>query len=137
VHLETGKIMSDGMAKAFIVCGWVAAGLNGVVTALVVAGGPAAGQAVAYAIPALYLALAYGIAKRSRICAVVAMVTFVGMRIEWYRVAAQIEQQRGNHTLLGFWISVSFFTVLYLLGVIGTFTWHSRHPAAAHQPRSA
>ena len=61
--------MSDGIVKAFIVCGCIAAGLNGVVTALVVAGGPAAGQAVAYAVPALYLALAYGIAKRSRICA--------------------------------------------------------------------
>src|SRR5690348_14786315 len=106
-----GKIMNEGMAKAFIVCGCIAAALNGVVTALVVAGSSAAGQAVAYAIPALYIALAYGIAKHSRICAVIAMITFVGMRVEWYRVAAQIEQQRGNHTLLGFWISVSFFSV--------------------------
>ena len=122
--------MNEGMAKAFIICGCIAAALNGVVTALIVAGSPAAGQAVAYAIPALYLALAYGIAKRSRICATIAMITFVGMRIEWYRVAAQIEQQRGDHTLLGFWISVSLFSVLYLLGVIGTFAWHSQHPRA-------
>jgi len=128
--------MSDGTVKAFIACGCIAAGLNGVVTALVAAGGPAAGQAVAYAVPALYLALAYGIAKRSRICAAIAMITFVAMRVEWYRVAAQLEQQRGDHTLLGFWISVSFFSALYLLGVIGTFAWHSRHPAAARQPSS-
>ena len=125
--------MNEGMAKAFIVCGCIAAALNGVVTALVVAGSSAAGQAVAYAIPALYIALAYGIAKHSRICAVIAMITFVGMRVEWYRVAAQIEQQRGNHTLLGFWISVSFFSVFYLLGVIGTFSWHSQHDGTMRQ----
>ena len=129
--------MSDGMVKAFIACGWVAAGIGGVVTALIVAGGPAAGQLVAYGIPAIFLALAYGIAKRSRLCAVAAMVTFVAMRLEWYRVAVLVEHQRGGSVLTGFWITATIFTVLYVLGVIGTFAWHARHLTEARQPGSA
>jgi len=128
--------MSDGIAKAFIACGWVAAGIGGVVTALVVAGGPAAGQLVAYGIPAIFLALAYGIAKRSRVCAVAALVIFVAMRVEWYRVAVQVEQRRGGAVLMGFWVTAIVFTLLYALGVIGTFAWHSRQ-SAEHQPGSA
>jgi hypothetical protein len=129
--------MSDGMIKVFIACGWIAAGLGGVITTLVVTGGPAGGQLVAYAIPAIFLALAYGIYRRSRFCAVVGLVTFGAMRIEWYEVAAHVEQVRGDHTMVGFWASASTFTVMYALAVIGTFSWHARQSGAASKPLSA
>jgi hypothetical protein len=127
--------MSDGLAKVFIACGAIAAAIGGMGTTLVVVGGPAAGQLVAYAIPVSFLALAYGIGgKRSRICAVIALVAFAWMRINFYRVAAQIQEQRGDHTMTGFWISVSLFILLYALGVVGTFIWNARHPTPSRRP---
>ena len=123
--------MNETLIRIFVACGWAAAGVSGFGTAIVVAGGPAAGQTVAYATPALFIALAFGIYRNSRVCALAALIIFVAMRFEFYRVAQAVQQSHGGSVTLGFWISVIVFGLLYLLGAIGTFLWHARFDSAA------
>ncbi|MBF6561186.1 MAG: hypothetical protein IVW56_12925 [Candidatus Binataceae bacterium] len=123
--------MNPTMAKAFIACGALAAGLGGAITAIVVVNSVVGGQLIAYAIPAIFMALAYGIYRKSRLCALIAFLTFAVMRIRFYGIAVMMQNTRGGAVMRGFWISVAVFGLLYLLGVIGTIAWHLRHPERA------
>ena len=120
--------MNPSMAKAFIACGALAAGLGGAVTAIVVVDSVVGGQLIAYAIPAIFIALAYGIYRKSRVCALIAFVTFAVMRFRFYHLAVLMQNAHGGAVMRGFWISVAVFGLLYLLGVIGTIAWHMRAP---------
>ena len=123
--------MNETLIRIFVACGWADAGVSGFGTAIVVAGGPAAGQAMAYATPALFIALAFGIYRNRRVCALAALIIFTAMRLEFYHVAVGLQQSQGGAVTLGFWISVIVFGLLYLLGAIGAFLWHARFDSAA------
>ncbi len=123
--------MNQTLSRILVACGWLAAGVSGFGTAIVVAGSPAAGQAVAYLTPAIFIALAFGIYRNSRLCALAALIIFAAMRFEFYRVAVGLQQKQGGDVTLGFWISVIVFGLLYLLGVIGTFAWRARADSGA------
>ncbi len=127
--------MNDTLIRILVACGWAAAGVSGFGTALFVAGSPVAGgQAAAYATPALFIALAFGIYRNSRLCALAALIIFAAMRFEFYRIAQAVQQSQGGAVTVGFWISALAFGGLYLLGAIGTFAWHARHPEAMNPP---
>lgn len=124
--------MNDTLIRILVACGWVAAGVSGFGTALFVAGSPVAGgQAAAYATPALFIALAFGIYRNSRLCALAALIIFTAMRFEFYRIAQAVQQSHGGAVTMGFWVSAIAFGILYLAGAVGTFAWHARHPQAA------
>lgn len=116
-------VIDDTMAERMVVCGWIAAAIAGAFmiffslmvkfpVGLVYLGGAA-----------ILLALAYGIYRRSRFCAVFVLVNhFLG-------VAGLIASAREVPSAE---IAVTLVLgVLYVLGVIGTFVHHARRPAAA------
>jgi len=117
-------VIDDTMAERMVACGWIAASIAGVfmiVLALM----------VGFALGWVYLAgagilfvLAYGIFRRSRICAVLVLANHllgVWGLLTHARYVSSVEIAMA--LVLG---------VLYVLGVIGTFVHHARpHPAAA------
>lgn len=72
---------------------------------------------------AVMLGLAYGIFRASRVSAILALVIYLVERISLYNSAAAIQSAHGGEVMTGFWISVLFFSALYLLGVIGAYAW--------------
>jgi uncharacterized membrane protein len=95
-----GKIMNESVAKAFIVCGWVAAGISCVGNLLV------ATRTGGLNFPNLILTLAF------------AAITY-GMA----------PTHGGSAFMTSFWVSTAIFMSAFLLAVIGTFAWHSRQSA--------
>ena len=122
--------MSDGMVKAFIVCGWVAAGIACVGNLLV------ATRTGGLNLPNLILTvgffgIAYGIFRRSRAAAVAMLIIFAIMRVRFYGLAASLAPTHGGASFMtSFWISTGIFMSAFLLAVIGTFAWHSRQAVA-------
>jgi hypothetical protein len=116
--------MSEGKISFMIGCGWAAAGIGALAGALY-----GHGSHLAYTIALAFFVLAIGIFLRIDWCAVIALVVFVGLRIQFYEVAVAMQQRAGNgQVIIGFWISVILFTQLYVLGVIGTLLHNRRHP---------
>jgi hypothetical protein len=118
-------MIGEKAAKWMIACGWIAAGFGAAGGIYISFAGTAANYLV-LAEALLFLGLAYGIYRTSRICALIGLVLFVVDRVGMYRVAAALENARGGNVMAGFWPSAVIFTTLYLLGAIGTFAWHSR-----------
>jgi hypothetical protein len=117
--------MSEGKISFMIGCGWVAASIGALAGALYNPGG----QRISYLIALIFFLLAAGIFMRIDWCAVIALITFIGLRIQFYEVAVAMQQHAGNgQVIVGFWISAILFTQLYVLGVIGTLLWNARHP---------
>ncbi|HTT77259.1 MAG TPA: hypothetical protein VMF50_14930 [Candidatus Binataceae bacterium] len=117
--------MSDTKISFMVGCGWFAAGVGAIAGAMINPGG----NALSYFISAIFFLLAIGIFMRIDWCAVIALVIFIGLRIQFYEVAVAIQQRAGNgRVVLGFWLSAIIFTQLYVLGVIGTLLWNRRRP---------
>ena len=117
-------MIDDTMAARMVMCGWIAA---------VAAGGFMAVLSLMVGFPAGFfylgggaalIALAYGIYRRSRICAVLVLLNhFLGI--------AKLFREGGNTPPAMIAVTL-VLGVLYLLGVIGTFVHHARRgPAAA------
>lgn len=123
--------MNEGMAKAFIVCGWVAAGIACVGNLLV------ATRTGGLNFPNLILTLAfagiaYGIYRRSRAAALAMLIIFAVMRIRFYGLAASLAPTHGGSAFMtSFWISTAIFLTAFLLAVIGTFGWHAHQAGGA------
>jgi hypothetical protein len=116
-------VIDDTMAERMVACGWIAAAIAGALMIVF-------SLMVKFPFGLLYLggaailfALAYGIYRRSRVCAVIVLINhFLG-------VAGLIASARDVPSTE---IAVALVLgVLYVLGVMGTFVHHSRHPAAA------
>jgi hypothetical protein len=115
--------MSDSKISFMIGCGWTAAGIGALAGALFNPGG----QRISYLIALAFFLLAIGIYLRIDWCAVIALITFLVLRIQFYEVAVALQQRAGNgQVIIGFWVSAIFFTQLYVLGVIGTLLWNRR-----------
>ncbi len=123
-------MIGEKAAKGFMACGWIAAGFGAVGGIYISFAGREANYLV-LAEALLFLGLAYGIYRTSRICAVIALLLFLVDRIGMYRVAASLQSTRGGNVMAGFWPSAAIFTLLYLLGAIGTFAWHWREEGYA------
>jgi hypothetical protein len=117
-------VIDDTMAERMVACGWIAAAIAGAFMivlstmvkfpiGLVYLGGAA-----------ILLALAYGIYRRNRVCAVLVLVNhFLGVAGLVARARDVPSAEIAVTLVLG---------VLYVLGVIGTFVHHARRrPATA------
>jgi hypothetical protein len=118
-------VIDDTMAERMVACGWIAASAASVfmiVLAFMAGFGPVMWVSLGGA--AILFALAYGIYRRSRICAVLVLVNhFLGVVGLFARVCDVPPIEIAATLVLG---------VLYVLGVIGTFVHHARcRPVAA------
>jgi hypothetical protein len=116
-------VIDDTMAERMVACGWIAASAAGV---FMVALGVMAGFAIGwvYITGAVVLfALAYGIYRRSRVCAVLILLNhFLGV-VGLFARAREVPPTEIAVTLV--------LGVFYVLGVIGTFLHHARERTAA------
>ena len=125
------------MVKAFIACGWIAAGIASVGNLLV------ATRTGGLNFPNLILtlaifAIAYGIYRRSREAALAMLIIFAAMRVRFYGLAEHLAPTHGGAAFMtSFWVSTLVFMSAYLLAVIGTFAWHARQSATARKSISA
>lgn len=130
-------MIDDTMAERMVACGWLAASAN----ALLILVGMAivliqthSLLLLAYLIDVgLLVALAYGIYRRSRICAIGALAHFLLSTASLFDPAtAPPFMQQAIGMTPGLMAKTLFFTTLYVLGVIGTFVHHARlrSPAA-------
>jgi hypothetical protein len=146
--------MSDRMIKVFIGCGWVAAGLNFFGNLLVATrvGGfnqpilklvdprnGAEGLSLTQGeLTVVLLVITYGIYRRSRAAALAMLIIFATLKVLYYNQDfRRLEMAYGDSFVISFWFSAFIFMALYLLAVIGTFTWHARRSAAASNSLSA
>jgi hypothetical protein len=115
-------VIDDTMAERMVACGWIAASLAGVfMIALALMVGFGLGW-VYLAGAGILFALAYGIFRRSRICAVLVLANhLLGVAGLFARARYVPSVEVAMALLLG---------VLYVLGVIGTFVHHARRRAA-------
>ena len=129
--------MSDGMVKVLIACGWIAAGIACLGNLLV------ATRTGGLNFPNLILTLAisgitYGIYCRSRVAATAMFIIFAAMRVRFYGLAMSLAPTHGGASFMtSFWVSTIIFMTAFLLGVIGTFTWHARQSATVRKSLSA
>ena len=118
------------MAERMVACGWIAALINAALTVVVLAIILSRQQTrsmmpfLSLADVGLLLALAYGIYRRSRACAIAALAYFL--------VSTAFLFGEGASASPAFIARTLFLAVLYVLGVIGTFVHHARRrPAVA------
>jgi hypothetical protein len=118
-------VIDDTMAERMVACGWIAASAAGalmIALAFMAGFGPVMWVSLGGA--AILFAFAYGIYRRSRVCAVLVLVNhFLGIATLLTRARYVPSAEIAITLVLG---------VLYVLGVIGTFVHHARRlPAAA------
>jgi hypothetical protein len=116
-------VIDDTMAERMVACGWIAAAIAGVATLTLSLTSSFGLTHYNLVDAALLFGLAYGIYRRSRICAVLALAYHILNRLMiFYR-----------HDVPPIAIVLTLmFAVLYVLGVIGTFVHQARRrPAAA------
>ena len=111
-------MIDEKMTERMVACGWVAAALSALLTLLLVAMGTIPFLSLIDA--AVLGTLAWGIYRRSRICAILALSYHVLNRLFIYTHAAgAVPPVSIAGDLLLF--------VLYVLGVVGTFLHHARN----------
>jgi hypothetical protein len=116
-------VIDDTMAERMVVGGWLAAAIAGLTTLVFALASSFGLNHYNLVDAALLLGLAYGISRRSRTCAVLALAYHILNRAMLYS-ARDVPPITTVITLI--------FAALYVLGVIGTFVHHARrHPAAA------
>ena len=118
-------IIDDATAARFVKCGWIAAAVAGALTAVCAFLRIYGLNGFNFIDAALLLAMAYGIYRQSRVCAILALA---------YDLAQQafLLAHGRRFDFFGLFVTIAFI-VLYSLGVVGTFTMRSRRrsPAAA------
>jgi hypothetical protein len=136
--------MSDKLTKRFITCGYVAAICDAGLIAIGAIEGTYGLSAQNFINAAVFLALAFGIFRRSRICAILVLLYFVAEAGAMYPdLRASVDQFGGGildplwpsiFWILALWISLALAGILFSLGVVGTFSWHARERLAPLQP---
>jgi hypothetical protein len=114
--------MDDRMAQRMVACGWIAAATAGSSTLLFALTSTYGFNHYNVIDAALLFAMAYGISRRSRICAVLALAYHVLNRAIVFQ-SREVPPIAMVFTLL--------FAALYVMGVIGTFVYNARRPAPA------
>ena len=99
-----------------IAAGWLTAGLSGLLTAFLAYRNAANLNPANFIDAAILLALAYGIFRKSRICATLALLYYVASQVLLVRML------HGAMTLGGL-LQAALFTTLCLMGIVGTFAW--------------
>ena len=112
------------MAERMVACGWIAAAIAGFATLIFSLAESFGLNHYNLVDAAILLALAYGVYRRSRTCAVLALAYHILNRVMLYAGTRDVPPITMVITLV--------FAALYVLGVIGTFVHNARRrPAAA------
>lgn len=115
---EHPDVIDEKMAERMVACGWVAAAAAGL---YMIAWGlmqPGKGVWMGIAAAVILLALAYGIYRRSRICALLVLINHV---IGFSGLLAHASYVSSGEVAIALVLGV-----LYVLGVVGTFLHHAR-----------
>jgi len=116
-------VIDDTMAERMVACGWIAAAIAGLTTLIFSLTSSFGLTHYNLVDAALLIGLAYGIYRRSRTCAVLALAYHILNRLMIFH-ARDVPPIAIVLTLM--------FAALYVLGIIGTFVHHARRrPAAA------
>jgi hypothetical protein len=107
------------MAQRMVACGWIAAATAGSTTLIFALTSSYGLNHYNLVDAALLLAFAYGISKRSRICAVLALAYHILNRV----ILLQNSELPPVATVF-----TVIFGALYVTGVIGTFVFNARRP---------
>jgi len=110
-------MIGEKTAFWFITAGWIAAGFSGLFTAFLAYQSAASLNPLNFIDAALLLGLAYGIFRKSRICAMLALAYFVIDQIALVKILH-------NPLTLGGLVGAALFTIVYLMSIVGTFVWH-------------
>ena len=114
-------MIDDTLAQRMVVCGWIAAAAAGAV--MLALGATVGFRGLAYFVAAAVLfALAYGIYRRSRVCAVLVLLNHLLGVAGILLHAGTVQPVEIAATLV--------LGVLYVLGMIGTFVYHARRDVA-------
>ena len=114
----------------FMVCGCIAA-LFGALGGILLAASIGAFDMLNLLQALILLGLGVGTFFASRVCAVLAFGIYLYERASMYYTALAFQSARGGTGVVeGFWISAALFSGLYILGIIGAFSWHSAAPPA-------
>ena len=111
------RMIGEKTASRFITAGWIVAGFSGLLTGFLAYQSAANLNPLNFIDAALLLALAYGIFRKSRVCAVLALGYYVASQILIVTIL------HGTATLTGL-VGAAFFVAAYALSIIGTFAWH-------------
>ena len=111
-------MIGEKTAFWFITAGWIAAGFSGLFTAFLAYQSAASLNPLNFLDAALLLGLAYGIFRKSRICAMLALAYFVINQI------ARVRLLQGPVDLVALIPGAALFLTLYLMSIVGTFVWH-------------
>lgn len=111
------------MAERLVACGWIAASVAGLITLVFLIVGGLGLTPLNLIDAVLLLGLAYGIYRRSRVCAVLVLAYHVANQMALFERALLVPPLTVAIALV--------FGALYVLGIIGTFSHHARRGAQA------
>jgi hypothetical protein len=111
-------MIDEALTRIFVACGWIATTLVALATAFCAATGSFGLNRYNFADAVIFFGLAYGIHRRSRICAVAVLLYVVAYE-------ALLIYRAHRIPLLAIIIVAVFFTACGL-GVIGTFVAHAQ-----------
>jgi hypothetical protein len=111
-------MIGEKTAFWFITVGWITAGLSGLLTAFLAYRRVADLSWINFIDAGILLALAIGIYRKSRICAILALAYYLINQV------ARVRLLHGARPMGGLILGVGIFVALYTLGIVGTFAWH-------------
>lgn len=119
-------MISEKTALSFIAAGWITAGLSGLLTAILAYQSAASLNPTNFIDAVILLGLAYGILRKSRLCAILALAYYLVNQI------VRVKLLHGGVPMGGLLAGVAIFVTLYALSIVGTFAWHRGNwPATA------
>jgi hypothetical protein len=113
-------MIGERTAFWFITIGWITAAISGLLTAFLAWKSAASLGPANFVDAALLLGLAYGIFRKSRVCAILALIYYL------INQAARVRLLHGAIAPGDLLIGATIFISLYAIGIIGTFAWHRR-----------
>ena len=113
-------MIEEKTAKWMIACGWIAAASSGLLTAILAYNRTGGLNPLNLIDAALLLGLAYGIYRKSRLCALSALLYYAANQI------IRLKMIPASVPMASLLVPIAIFVGAYLLGVAGTFVWHGQ-----------
>lgn len=122
----SGRLIDEALAGRFVACAYVGAGVAGIVTISVILVRGFGFNVLNLVDAVIFFGLAFGVYRRSRVCAIFLLVYHLANRVDMYSRTGSINTSFG--------LSAIAFTTLYVLGIVGTFSHHAMRPRSGSGP---
>jgi hypothetical protein len=116
----SGRLIDEALAGRFMACAYVGAGAAGIMTIAVIGLGGFGFNMLNLVDVAIFFGLAFGVYRRSRVCAIALLVYHLANRVDMYSRTGSINTSFGLLAIA--------FAMLYVLGIVGTFAHHAMRP---------